>query len=1020
MTMNDEQRRIFDLAISLPVERRGEILDRECGGDAALRAAVEDLLRAAEPSEGLTAAPTLAAPAAPSPEKPERLTEAPTVAGPAAAAGEPAGQGPGASIGPYTLLKVIGEGGFGSVYLAAQEQPVRRQVALKIIKLGMDTKEVIARFDAERQALAMMDHPNIARVLDAGATATGRPYFVMDLVKGEPIAYYCDAHNLGIRERLELFAQVCAAVQHAHTKGIIHRDIKPSNVLVGVVDGRPSVKVIDFGIAKATSARLTEQTLFTQHRQLIGTLEYMSPEQAEGSLDIDTRTDVYSLGVLLYELLTGATPFDGRSLRSAAFAEIQRIIREVDPPAPSSRLSQSTDTLTTVAARRDTEPRKLGTIVRGELDWIVMKALEKDRGRRYETANGLAMDIRRYLDGEAVVAAPPSAAYRAGKFVRRHKGAVLSAAAVAAALLIGVVAFAWQASVARSQRDRAVKAEAETELRADQLQLVADFQADMLGQIDPNRAGEELTADVTAKLAAALAAADPPLPAAARDRQVAAFTSQWGRVNATDVARELIDRTILRPAIATIDTQFEDQPAVAARLRHVLAAQYRVLGLYDESMPLAEAALATRRQVLGQEHPDTLVSLNEMGFLLLAMGKPAEAEPCFREALEKMQGALGEDHRDTLTAMANLAWSLQDQGRLDEAEPFYRECLEKRRRAFGDDDPDTATAISNVGYVLLAQGKYAEAEPFFREAATTLAALRGEDDPDAVVAVNNLGYAIQYQGRPAEAEPFLREALERWRRSRGEDHPLTLLAMNNLALLLQDLNQLDEAERLLRAAMEGRRRVLGEDHPDTINSVGNFGRLLQAAGRLAEAEPYVRQALEQKRRVRGEDHPDTFTSINNYGTLLEAQGHYAQAEAYYREAMEKCRRVLGEEHPNTLITTINTGFVMQREGRVGDAAEMLAGVEESARTVFSGTYATWLAKLLTGLGRARTGLGEYTAAEANLLEAHQLNVSIRGEEHKETRGSAGALADLYAAWAKAAPGDGHEAQAAQWRAASRG
>jgi serine/threonine protein kinase len=414
-------RRMFMEVADLPEADREAALAKACGDDAALRAEVEALLGAEQRAGGFMASPT------------GQATAQPTVV-------DRSREVVGTRIGPYKLLQQIGEGGFGSVFMAEQEKPVARKVALKIIKLGMDTKAVIARFEAERQALAMMEHPNIARVLDAGATETGRPYFVMELCKGDPIADYCDKNNLSIRERLELFAQVCRAVQHAHTKGIIHRDIKPSNILVSTQDGRSHAKVIDFGIAKATASKLTERTLFTEHRALIGTPEYMSPEQAEGSMDIDTRTDVYSLGVLLYELLTGSTPFDSKRLRSAAYGEIQRIIREVDPPKPSTRLSQSAATIAGVAARRQTEPRKLGTIVRGELDWIVMKALEKDRSRRYETANGLGVDIERFLAGEAVAAAPPGRVYRVRKFVRRHRATVVAASVVIACL-------SWASSV---------------------------------------------------------------------------------------------------------------------------------------------------------------------------------------------------------------------------------------------------------------------------------------------------------------------------------------------------------------------------------------------------------------------------------------------------------------------------------------------------------------------------------------------------------------------------------------------
>src|SRR5262245_32372630 len=365
----------------------------------------------------------------------------------------------GARIGPYKLLQQIGEGAFGVVYMAEQTEPVRRKVAVKIIKPGMDTKEVIARFESERQALALMDHPNIAKVLDAGATERGLPYFVMELVKGVPITEYCDTNNLSPQGRLGLFVTVCRAVQHAHQKGIIHRDLKPSNVMVTLHDGIPVPKVIDFGVAKATSQQLTERTLFTAYGQMIGTPAYMSPEQVEMSgLDIETQSDIYALGVLLYELLTGSTPFDSKRLRQAGYAEMQRIIREEEPPRPSTRLTSLGDSATVVSSHRSTEPKKLAALLRGDLDWIVMKALEKDRNRRYETANGLARDVERYLNDETVQACPPSALYRLRKFARRNKVVLATAAVVAASLVIGTVAATWQAV-------RATKAEGLAQVR---------------------------------------------------------------------------------------------------------------------------------------------------------------------------------------------------------------------------------------------------------------------------------------------------------------------------------------------------------------------------------------------------------------------------------------------------------------------------------------------------------------------------------------------------------------------------
>src|SRR5438874_526094 len=349
----------------------------------------------------------------------------------------------GTTVGPYKLLEQIGGGGMGVVYMAEQLHPVRRKVALKIIKPGMDSGQVIARFEAERQALTMMDHPNIAKVLDAGTTDGGRPYFVMELVKGIPITDYCDRARLTTRERLELFTQVCHAVQHAHQKGVIHRDLKPSNILVTLHDDKPVPKVIDFGIAKATGQVLTDKTLFTNYAQMLGTPLYMSPEQAQISgLDVDTRSDVYSLGVLLYELLTGTTPFDKQRLREAAYDEMRRIIREEDPPKPSTRLSTMGEKITAVSAHRHTDPKHLSQLVHGELDWIVMKSLEKDRTRRYETANGLARDVERHLRDEAVQACPPSAGYRFRKFARRNKRGLVLVAGLAVMLLVAALSLA--------------------------------------------------------------------------------------------------------------------------------------------------------------------------------------------------------------------------------------------------------------------------------------------------------------------------------------------------------------------------------------------------------------------------------------------------------------------------------------------------------------------------------------------------------------------------------------------------
>src|ERR1039457_2158361 len=452
----DREVAVFNAARRLPVGERVAYLDKACAGDAALRQRVEELLHASEEAGAFLESPAVVPPGL---GGTIRLDPTPT-------------EKPGDKIGRYKLLQQIGEGGCGVVYMAEQEEPVRRKVALKVIKLGMDTKSVVARFEAERQALALMDHPNIAKVLEAGATGTGRPFFVMELVRGIKITDYCDRNNLSTRQRLELFSQACRAVQHAHQKGIIHRDLKPSNILVTLHDGVAVPKVIDFGVAKATEGRLADRTLFTAFEQFIGTPAYMSPEQAEMSgIDIDTRSDIYSLGVLLYELLTGRPPFDPKSLVKAGLDEIRRIIREVEPPKPSTNLSTLADADRIQVARlRGTDPARLSLLLRGDLDWIVMRCLEKNRARRYETPTALATDIAHYLNDEPVVASPPSRLYSATKFVRRNHLAVLAAASVALALVAGSVVSTWQAvrairaeRTAALERGRAVKESARAE-----------------------------------------------------------------------------------------------------------------------------------------------------------------------------------------------------------------------------------------------------------------------------------------------------------------------------------------------------------------------------------------------------------------------------------------------------------------------------------------------------------------------------------------------------------------------------
>ncbi|HEY2345333.1 MAG TPA: serine/threonine-protein kinase [Xanthomonadaceae bacterium] len=922
---------LFDRAIGLDAAGREDLLRSIEREDAGLGRALASLLDSDARHHGLTA------------QYRERLLQdsLEAISGPDLAVGD--------RIGPYVLRENLGQGGMGVVFRAERaDGQVRQDVAIKVIKLGMDTREVIARFEVERQALALMEHPHIARMFDAGATETGRPYFVMELVHGEPISEYCTAHGLTIVQRLELMEQVCAAVQHAHTKGIIHRDIKPGNVIVSTQDGRPFAKIIDFGIAKATSGRLTEKTLLTEQFLMIGTALYMSPEQAAGSADIDTRTDIYALGVILYELLTDTTPIESDSLRTAAHAEVQRIIREVDPPRPSVRLLQaittkpgttkpgttkpgataSGTTTSEETARGGIEPRVLVRMVRGELDWIVMKAIEKDRARRYETADALAQDVRRYLAGEAVLAAPPGARYRMRKFVRRHKGPVAAGSLIAAALLAGIVAFAWQARIAQQQTRIARQQALLAQQHASEVEQVAQFEGEMLHEIDTNRAGTQLMDDIRAKLAEALVKAG--VPEKERAGQLATFAGLLQQVNATDAARDLLVNATLKPAVAVVDKRFRNQPVVAATLDQALADRYKVMGLFDAAMPLQQRALATRRRLLGDDQMDTLRSIDEMGVLLQEEGKPDEAEPYLRETMEKMRRKLGPGNPDTAESMYLLAGLLQDEGKLDEAESLYREALQAQRRALGDNSPYTLRTKHNLGVLLWSEHKL------------------------------------------SEAEPYLRETLEK------------------------------------------DRRVLGEDDPDTLVSINSLGVLLVSEGKLDEAERYYREGLENSRRVLGEDHPDTLTAIRNLGSLLQKEGKLDEAGKYDREGLEKSRRVLGAENPKTLIAVSNVGDLFVLQKKYAEAEKLLAPNEAAARKAFVGDPVR-VALLLLHLGKARTGLGEFAAAQADLLEAQPAVLAKFGPKDKYTVECTRALVDLYTAWNAREPGKGHDASAVEWK-----
>jgi serine/threonine protein kinase/Tfp pilus assembly protein PilF len=771
----------------------------------------------------------------------------------------------GAVIGPYHLLQRIGEGGMGEVWLAEQKEPVRRRVAIKLIKAGMDTREVVARFQSERQALALMDHPAIAKVFDAGSTPLGAPYFVMEYVAGVPITTYCDSHRLSTRERLELFMRVCEGVQHAHQKAIIHRDLKPSNILVTEVDGHPAPKIIDFGVAKALTQKLTADTMFTRVGALVGTPEYMSPEQALSSgEDIDTRTDVYSLGIILYELLAGAPPLE---LRKVAFEEFLRRLREDDPPKPSTKIrTHDPATSTEVARKRHTEPPALARLMRGDLDSIALKALEKDRARRYGSPSDFALDIARYLNNEPVLAVPPSVAYRASKFARRYRVALVTTCAFALVLIAA-------AAISIRQGIRANKEGAAA-------QAVNDFlQNDMLAQASAaNQSGP------TAK-------PDPDLKV----------------------------RTALDRAAQRISGKFDRQPEVEASIRNTIGWTYMDLGLYAASKIQLERALSLERTQFGSDNPKTLRTLSRLGYLADLQGNDSEAERMLVQALDAQRRVLGTEHPNTLLSMATLGIVYWRQGKYAQAEAIDKPLLATYRRVLGPEHRDTRNTMNNLAIVYWRESKLKEAETLGQQLVEVDRRVAGGEHPDTLKAMNNLAGIYGSEQKWAEAEALDTQVLETRRRVLGPEHPLTLSSMNNLSTAYESDGKYTEAEAIADQAFQIQRRVLGPEHPDTLRSLTNVASYSRALGKYALSESLAKQAFESERRVHGADNPDTILSAQQLAYTYLVEQKYAQTEALYSQTLDIAHRVLGPENPTVLLLLGNLAYALQEESKYAQA-----------------------------------------------------------------------------------------------------
>jgi eukaryotic-like serine/threonine-protein kinase len=830
-------------------DRRREYVRDACGGDEVRIAHIEALLAAADGTD--------------------TLLDRPAADISVATFDQPASEIPGRVIGPFKLIEPIGEGGMGSVWMAQQTEPIKRLVAVKLIKAGMDSRQVIARFEAERQALALMDHPNIARVLDAGATSVGRPYFVMDLVKGVPITRYCDEHQLTPRERLELFIPVCQAVQHAHQKGIIHRDLKPSNVLIALYDGKPVPKIIDFGVAKATGQQLTDKTLVTGFGAIVGTLEYMSPEQAEiNQLDIDTRSDIYSLGVLLYELLAGSPPFSRQELEKAGMLEMLRVIREQEPTKPSTKLSTA-EGLPTLAANRGTEPAKLARLVRGELDWIVMKALEKDRNRRYETANGFAMDVQRYLADEPVQACPPSAGYRLRKFLKRHKGPVAAAVLVLLTLLAGIIGTTWGLLRAEQQRHlaEAKQREAVAERDAKDLALKAEKQA----RADETKAGQQAFAAL--------------------------------RSMTTDV----VQRKFAQGAVLTDDDR--------AFLRGVIA-QYDALAAIHGDDADSEAIRAEGRL--------------RVGVMRQMLGEHKEAEQDFDQALGLYQQLAAdlpsrtELREGVARSHFNRGGLLRVTGRMPKAEQDYDQALGLYQQLAADfpNQPEfrseLARSHNNRGFLLSATGRPMEAEKDHGQALGIQKRLvadfpsRLDFREELALSHNNRGNLLLSMGRLQDAEEDQRQALS-IRQQLAADFPSSPRFRDDLAMsfinqgnLSRMKGRVEEAKNHYDQALSIRKQLAADfpSRPEYRQSLGrshyNRASLLKLAGRPREAEPDYDQALSLFTQLaadfpaRPQFRQELAQSLDSRGTLLATAGRLEEAGRDFDQALDLYKQLAGD------------------------------------------------------------------------------------------------------------------------------
>jgi len=815
----------------------------------------------------------------------------------------------GEEIGAYTLVDVLGEGGMGVVYRAEQRSPIQREVALKLIRRGFDTDRIVARFTSERQALARMDHPSIARVLEAGATPDGRPYFVMELVQGLPITEFCDRERLALRDRITLLLRVCEGIQHAHQKGIIHRDLKPSNVLVARRDGAARPKVIDFGIAKAIENPIDDQSLLTREGQFIGTPDYMSPEQA-GAIEagVDTRTDVYALGVLLYELLSGRRP---HQFTRRTQDEVQQVLKHQQPERPSTRVTGrrritragtpiDPAAVARIAENRRTSSERLRRQLTGDLDNIILKAMQKDPERRYGSVEQLADDLQRYLDGRPVFARPDSWSYRTTKFVRRHKVGVGLAATAAILLVAFVVMMAVQSARIARERDRALAAEQRARTEAATATRVSDFLTGLFEISDPQNArGKEIS------------------------------------------AREMLDRGADR-----ILTELKDTPDVQARLLYTMGDVYKQLGRYDEAIRLYEASRVIRENGPAEPLSDTLDTLGDTERY---RGRPKEGLALLTRALQIRKSELGLEHVKVAQTLNNLGIAYNELGRYDDAEASHREALRIRRARLGENEERVANSLSNLGIVLMARSRYDQAEEVFRSALAIRRKVHPSDHPRVAASLNGLARVLNYKGKYSESESNFREALAIRRKVLEPTHPDVAATVNDLASLLHDRGRFDEAEALYLESMSVARQVAtpGVASMEVARVVNNLASLYEDRGEYRRAEPLFLESLALRKAARGERHMTVATAENNLGKLYLQMGRLAESEQRLRHSLALGIELGREPQVTTAITRINLGRALEKRQRYASAGEQYGLAVDALTQLLPADHPTLLVALLS-------------------------------------------------------------------------